>query len=143
MAYTIFTIIGILLIVIGISFILVTTIVKKHYNKLFAACTARAIGKFDRFSRKKDRTGPIKVSYYPVFRYAVNGQNYYCTGPVGASRTDHVAVNDTVIYYNPNNPADAYTDRKTLTTLISVFHILGPALIGIGLFLVLLKIIVA
>lgn len=143
MAYTIFMVIGILFIVIGICFLFVSSIVKKHYTKLFAICTERTTGKFYRFSRIIHRTGLTRISYCPVFRYTVNGQNYHCSGHISYPRTENVTVKDTVIYYNPNDPAESYTDQKTLTTVFTVFRILWPVLMIAGALLVLLKILVA
>lgn len=144
MNFPVLIFIGTIFIIMGTLFLIIITVCKKHYDQLYSSCTESIVGKCDRIHEElgiysndaHDRT------YYPVFKYLVNGQEYYCRGNKGAYREKDVNTEDATIYYNPNNPTESYIDKKTNDIIIKVFSILGIVFLTIGLCLIALKIIV-
>lgn len=141
MNFSILMFIGIILSIMGVMFIIISAITKKHYDKLYNNCTSSTIGKFDRFSETLGLNDINDMrSYYPIFKYNVKGQDYYCQGNKGAYHTKDIDTKDTTIYYNPNNPNESYTNKKTNNTIFNVFKLLGIIFTIIGLCLICLKI---
>lgn len=141
MNFSILMFIGIILSIMGIMFIIISTITKKHYEKLYNNCIESTIGKFDKVSERLGLNDMNDVrSYYPIFKYSVKGQDYYCPGSKGAYHTKDIDIKDKTIYYNPNNPNESYTDKKINNTIFNVFKLLGIVFLIIGLCLICLKI---
>ncbi|MBQ2946326.1 MAG: hypothetical protein IJE04_00550 [Bacilli bacterium] len=143
MNFPILIFIGIILLIMGVVFIGVSITIKKHYEKLYNNCTESTIGKFDKVSERLglNDTNDMR-SYYPIFKYNVKGKDYYCKGNKGAYHIKDVDIKDITIYYNPNNPNESYTNKKTNNTIINVFKLLGIIFVVIGLCLIVLKLIV-
>lgn len=119
---------------------MISTKIKKHYDNLYNNCTESTIGKFDRvFERSELNNINDMRSYYPIFKYNVKGKDYYCTGNKGAYHTKDVDTQDTVIYFNPNNPNESYTNKKINDTVTQIFKLLGIIFVIIGLCLICLK----
>ena len=127
-----------ILIFIGFIFLIISIALNKHYKKLYINCTESTNGMFDSLNKGLSKYDDFR-SYYPIYKYIVNGQEYYCKGHKGTYYKKDVNIENTVIYYNPNNPSQAYTDRKTIDIVMKVFKILGSILFVIGFVLIVLK----
>ena len=125
----------------GSVFLIITTIFKKNYNKLYTNCTESTIGEFDRLTKRKNLAGSKGAHnyYYPIYKYIVNGQQYYCNGHNGAYYEKDISTENKVIYYNPNNPSESYMDRKTTDMVMKIFTILGILFIIIDIILIIIK----
>lgn len=134
----IFVFIEIILLILAIAFIVASIAMKKHYEKLYNNCTHSTIGKFDKFYERHSFNDI--GSYYPIFKYSVKGQDYYCRGSKGAYYTKDIDIKDKTIYYNPDNPNESYTDKKINDIIFNVFKLLGILFLIIGLCLICLKI---
>ena len=141
MEFPILIFIGSVLGFIGFVFLVITIVLNKHYRKLYINCTESTIGTFDSLTKGLSKYDDSR-SYYPIYKYVINGQQYYFKGHKGTFYKKDVNIENTVIYYNPNNPSQAYTDRKTIDIVMKVFKILGSILFVIGLMLIVLKVII-
>lgn len=143
MNFPVLIFIGTIFIIMGILFLIIITVCKRYYDRLYSSCTESIVGKFDRLH---ERLGSNDVndmrSYYPIFKYIVNGQEYYCKGNKCAYNKKDVNTEDTRIYYNPNNPTESYTDKKANDIIIKVFSLLGTIFLIAGACLIILEIIV-
>lgn len=141
MHFLILMFIGITLSIMGVMFIVISTIIKRHYDKLYNNCTQSTIGKFDKFSERLGLGDISDIrSYYPIFKYSVKGQDYYCSGSKGAYHAKDIDIKDKTIYYNPDNPNESYTDEKVNNIIFKFFKLLGIFFLIIGLCLICLKI---
>jgi len=126
---------------IGFIFLVIAIALNKHYKKLYTNCTESTNGTFDRLIKGLSRYDDSR-SYFPVYKYVINGQEYYCKGHKGIYYTKDVNIENTIIYYNPNNPSESFTDKKTIDIVMKVFKILGSIFFVIGLVLIALKFII-
>lgn len=141
MEFPILVLLGFVFGFIGLVFLVIAIGLNKQYRKLYTNCTESTVGTFDSLTKglyKYDDSG----SYYPIYKYVINGQQYYCKGHKGIYYKKDVNIENTIIYYNPNNPSQSYTDKKTIDIVIKVFKILGSILLGISLMLIVLKFII-
>lgn len=84
----------------GFVFLLITTIVKKHYDKLYSNCTESIIGIFDRLTERLGTNDIDDIrNYYPIYKYIVNGQEYYCKGHTGTYYKKDVDIENTIMMY--------------------------------------------
>ena len=143
MGLSILILIGLMLVTLGLMILIIIIIVKKNYEKLYVNCTETTIGIF---SGTSERLGLNDVndmkSYYPIYKYIVNSKEYYCKGNQGAYNSKDVNTKNNIIYYNPNNPVEAYTDRRIMDFVVKIFNVLGWVFFGIGLCLIILEIFV-
>ena len=66
-------------------------------------------------------------SLFPVYKYIVNGQEYFFEG-FGKAREDQINKNDIIIHYDPENPKDHYEESKIKSgkkIFVIVFAIIG------------------
>lgn len=126
---------------IGFGFLVITIALNKHYRKLYINCTESTNGIFDSFIKGLSRYDDSR-SYYPIYKYIVKDQEYYCKGHKGTYYKKNINIENVIVYYNPNNPSESYTDRKTIDIVMKVFKILGSIFFAIGLALIVLNIII-
>lgn len=126
---------------IGFVFLVISIALNKHYKKLYINCTECTNGIFDSLTKGLSRYDDSR-SYYPIYKYIVNGQEYYCKGHKGTYYKKDVNIENVIIYYNPNNPSESYTDKKTIDIVMKVFKILGSIFFVIGLMLIVLNFII-
>lgn len=143
MNFPVLIFIGTIFTIMGTLFLIIITVCKKYYNKLYSNCTESIVGKFNGFYERLGSTDVDTMrTYYPIFKYIVKGQPYYCKGNKGAYRKKDVNTEDSIIHYNPTNPTESYTNKKTNDIIIKIFNLLGTIFLIIGLCLIVLKIIV-
>lgn len=126
-SFAVLIIVGILgLVALGILFRMIRTWQAAGTSKSWSSTTGRVLSATVAARRNPGRNG---VSYYPVvvYEYNIDGQHY--TGnrlgfgsPVGVGIQAVVAQglgkypvgSNLPVYYNPNNPADAVLERRTM-----------------------------
>ena len=77
-------------------------------------------------------------SYYPIYKYMVNGNEYRCRGVKGTYSPNKIKIENKIVYYNPNNPSESYVDRSTNDGIIKLFKILGIAFLSLSIILIIL-----
>lgn len=140
MNFSVLILIGLILGILGGIFLIIISIVKKYYDNLYINCTESTIGVFSGASERLGLTDMNDVrSYYPIYKYVVNDNEYYCKGNQGAYSSKRVNTKNKTVYYNPNNPKESYTDRQIIDFIIKLFKVLGWMFLGIGFCLIMLK----
>lgn len=127
-------------VILGIMFLGIITVCKNYYNNIFKRCTMTVTGSFAGVSRHNAGNDVRNMdSYYPVYRYLVNNQEYYCQGKIG-SYNKNVDVKETsvIIHYNPNDPKESYIDKKEIELVIMIFEILGSCFLIAGIVLLII-----
>lgn len=127
----IFTFLGIILIVVGIS-------LRNKDKKKNISCTGRTTGTVVRIveRRESDMDGGYFVSFSPMIRYFANGLEYEKPNDVYNARCNYAIGQNVEILYDPANPAVMIiAGDKTMKLIYTVFLIIGIffTILGIGL----------
>ena len=129
----ILSILGGIFAVVGMSIAMIALWINKINRKIIEDCTACTVGRFDRFTRRLGvRRGDRMRCYYPVYIYTVNGQSYDCSGHLGSPNTENVREKNKMIFYNPDNPAESYTDRKVMDMVFRILLLVGLGMTALG-----------
>ena len=143
MVFPILIFAGSVFLIMGILFLIIISIVKKHNDELYLKCTKTTTGIVD--GVWEHWSGPDRNdmrSYYPIYKYMVDGKEYSCRSTIGTYSPNNIQNGAKTIYYNPSNPSESYCDKETNNGIIKLFKILGICFSIIGLVLILLKILV-
>ncbi len=135
--------VGVLLLILGGMFWLVVTITSRYYGELYLKCTHTATGVVIGVTEglKLRNLGNIK-SFYPLYRYTVEGKDYQCRGNKAFHKKEKVDQSDATIYYDPQNPASSYLDRQTNDRIFLTMRITGSAFLALGVILILVRLLV-
>ena len=139
MSYIVLLIAGGIFSLLGGAFIGIITIIKKYNDELYARCISSTEGIVD--GVWEHYSGPDcndMRSYYPIYKYIVNGNEYRCRGVKGTYSPNKIKNEKQKVYYNPNNPSESYVDRSTADGIIKLFKILGIIFLSIGIVLIIL-----
>ena len=139
MEHIILLMLGGILLLLGGAFIGIITIIKRYTDSLYARCTSSTEGIVDGVWEHwygVDRND--MRSYYPIYKYIVNGNEYRCRGVKGTYSPNKIKNENQIVYYNPNNPSESYVDRSTTDGIIKLFKILGIAFLSVSIVLIVL-----
>lgn len=139
----IMVVVGALLLVLGGMFWLVATVSGRYYQELYlkCICTVNGVVSGTSESHQLRNMGNIKT-YYPIYRYTVDGKDYHCRGNKGAHKKDKVDQADATIFYDPQNPASSYLDRATNDKIFLAMRLAGTAFLALGVVLILVRLLV-
>lgn len=109
---------------LGIYTILHTNFAHNGYGK--------AEGKIVDYISQVDEQG--NYTYCPVYEYTVDGRVYHMNHNIYGSDKSRLGKSDT-IYYDPDNPQQAHTDRSIAAGIIMLVIGTAFALVATGIFL--------
>ena len=133
---------GALLLVLGGMFWLVVTLSSRYYEELYLKCTQTVTGVVSGVAESHQMKNlPSIKSYYPVYRYTVEGKDYHCRGNKGVHKKEKVDQSDATIYYDPQNPSVAYLDRRTNDRIFLGLRLAGAAFLFLGVALILAQLV--
>ena len=135
--------IGVLLMILGGVFWLVVTVSSKYYEKLYESCTQTTTGVVEKVveSRRFRNMDGVKT-YYPVYKYTVEGTDYFCQGNQGTFKKEKVSMAEAPIFYDPEKPGVSYLNRKANDRIFFTFKVVGTAFVALGILLILLRLLV-
>ena len=128
--------------IIGISFLVITSKFKKHNKELYSRCTCYTEGVAYNIDDEGQNTDSAVQEYYPVYEYIVDTIPYYYKDLAGNYNTNKADVSKCIIHYNPENPEEAYIDNSADKTIIKLFTLLGIIFLLIGIILGILQFII-
>ncbi len=140
MGVPVLVVIGAILMILGGTFWLVVKVSQKYYAELYQSCTSTATGVVEKVVGARNfRNMGNGHTFFPVYKYTVDGEEYRCQGNKGAHKEDKVSREDVTIYYDPNKPGVSYTDRATNDKIFLNFKVGGTALLVLGALLIILE----
>ena len=126
----IFGLVGAIFLAIGIF------ILRGHRRKL-QRCTSRTWGKVTDLIEHRDRDG--KRFWHPVFEYTVGDRKYIKESGYGSSPSPFAVGQNVVVYFNPSDFEDYFTEGETAPDLLGkIFTAVGAGLLVIGILAALL-----
>lgn len=134
--------IGGIFFVLGAFFLVIIMIVKKYYDDIYTRCTSTVEGIVDGiYEKTQDENDLENISheYYPIYKYVVNGKEYFCRGIKGSYNSKSIKKENKLVHYNPSNPSESYVEKDEIDFIIKIFEILGIIFSSIGLFLIFLQ----
>ncbi len=100
----------------GTIFLVIVKVCENYYKGMYKRCTATIEGIPSGNSRRKEDPENMKNithEYYPLYKYVVNGHEYYCKGVIGNYNPNGVEFKNEIVHYNPNDPEESYVDMES------------------------------
>ena len=139
MEHIILLLIGGIFSLLGSAFIGIITIIKRYYDGIYSRCTSSTIGIVDGvWGHWSGNDVNDMRSYYPIYKYIVNGSEYRCKGIKGTYSPKKIKNENQIVYYNPKNPSESYVDKGATDGIINLFRILGIVFLTLGIILIIL-----
>lgn len=121
-----------ILVILGSIFTLVAIFVNKNLNKKKERCTHQVIAKIidtekrrmDRYSNYKEDAVPM-ISVVNCYEYECNFQKVQVWSKVGNMPGKFQIGQEVILYCNPNNPKEFYSEDEQSKTVVTVFKFVG------------------
>lgn len=140
MGVPVLVVIGAILMILGGVFWLVVKVSQKYYEELYQSCTSTATGVVEKVIKARAfRNMGDSHTFFPIYKYTVDGEDYHCQGNKGAHKEDKVSREDVTIFYDPNKPGVSYTDRATNDKIFLTFKTAGTFFLVLGVLLIILE----
>lgn len=128
---------AVVLLLLGIIFTGVSIGVQRTSDRKHSDCTVHAYAKVVDIQKKRvggKRIGDMPVtSWFPVYEYQVNGEDYRKISTVGTSKPEVEIGQRVDLYYNPARPQDFYVGGSAAGQVAVIFRAIGILLLAAGL----------
>lgn len=98
-------------------------------------CTRRVKGTVTDIERRRTSgsmgDAPM-ISWYPTFKYEVNGYTIEKTSMYGSAKQDFYINQEVTVFYNPQNPNEYYVQEENVASICKVFLTVAAVLLMAG-----------
>ena len=132
----IFLLFGVVLILIGAAFIVLTRFAEQKQAELEARCTVPTDARLVDHVRRSERyTDEIRVTYHGVYEYlAEGGLQVRSENENGYGRPENISGPTVAILYNPDDPTEFLIPEEhvSISSALPGLRSIGPVLLALG-----------